>query len=360
MQRPKQHAILCSVFVLTVGLAVAAATSQAADDKTPGMAFIAQRAQRIQMLRQILKGQIPVTIDQYMTFGDLTGRISTYQPGGPTTTSNNAFFSSAITNNGRTCFTCHQPQNGWEISPPQIFAQYLLTRGQSALFQPIDAANCPDSSGATARFPDPRFVTARTQLFKHGNFRISLNAPNPLGPKDTSFMTFDGNTNPEWVLTMEHDPFECELDPEHGLPANLISVYRRPLPSANVAFLARNGPEEKFDIMWDAREPNLETQFINATLFHGQTAIAPDAASIAQGVQFQSGMFTAQSSGYLAGDLTGGDSSGAQGGPVNLYVWRQSSSTRLFLALRRVGVFRDQGETDTLCPGHTPRWDHTR
>jgi len=327
MQSPKQQAFLCSVFVLFLGLTGAAAIpSQASDDNTPGMAAIAVRAQRIQVLQQILKGPIPATIEQYATFFDPTGGISTYQPAGPTSTSGNAFFSSDITTNGRTCFTCHQPQNGWEISPPQVLAQYLLTRGQSALFQPIDAANCPDSPGATARFPNLQFVAARTQLFKHGNFRISLNAPNPLGPKDASFMTFDGNTNPEWVLTVEHDPFGCELDSEHGLPANLISVYRRPLPSANVAFLARNGPEAKFDIMWDAREPNLETQFVNATLFHGQTGITPDAVSVAQGVLFQSGMFTAQSYDYRAGDLTGGDSSGAQGGPINLYNWRQSSS----------------------------------
>jgi len=323
---PRQQVALCSVIVLFLGMTVATATAQAAGDNTPGMAFITQRAQQIQVLKQILKGQIPATIEQYVTFGDPTGGISTYQPGGPTLTSGNAFFSSAITSNGRTCFTCHQPQNDWEISPPQILAQYLLTRGQSALFQPIDAANCPNSPGAFAKFPDPRFLTARSQLFTRGTFRISLNAPNPLGPKDGSFMTFDGNTNPEWVLTMEHDPFGCELDPAHGLPANLISLYRRPLPSANVAFLARNGAEAKQDIMWDAREPNLEAQFIDATLFHGQTAMVPDAASIAQGVRFQSGIFAAQSSDFRAGDLTGGDGSGALGGPTNLYDWRISSS----------------------------------
>jgi hypothetical protein len=78
--------------------------------------------------------------------------------------------------------------------------------------------------------------------------------------------------------------------------------------------------------MWDAREPDLETQFINATLFHGQTIMQPDEVSVAQGVQFQSGMFTAQSYDYLAGDLTGGTSSGALGGPINLYDWRQEDS----------------------------------
>jgi hypothetical protein len=294
------------------------------------MPVITRSAHKAAVLLKILKGEIPATIEEYVSFPDATGWISTYQPGGPTATSSNAFFSSDITTNGRTCFTCHQPQNNWEISPPQILAQFLLTRGQSALFQPIDAANCPTSPGVTARFPDPRFVTARSQLFKRGNFRIGLNAPNPLGPHDESYITFGGNTNPEWVLTVVHDPFGCELDPDHGLPANLLSVYRRPLPSTNVAFLLQyhtaNPNPAKFDIMWDAREPNLETQFINATLFHGQTTLEPDDASITQGVQFQSGMFTAQSYNILAGDLTGGDGSGALGGPTNLYNWRTSAS----------------------------------
>lgn len=326
--RGKQRVVLGSLIVVIVGvgLGIAVARSQGSAHNAPGMEVIARNARNTRVLLEILRGQVPSTIEQYVTFGDPTGKVSTYQPFGPTTTASNAFFSSDITTNGRTCFTCHQPQNGWEISPPQIHAQFLLTRGRSALFQPIDAADCPSSPGAVARFPDRRFVTARTQLFKRGNFRIGLNAPNPLGPKDASFTTFDGNTNPEWVLTVEHDPLGCELDPEHGLLANLISVYRRPLPSANVAFLAQNGVEAKFDIMWDAREPNLQTQFINATLFHGQTTSEPDADSQAQGVRFQSGMFTGQSYDNRAGDLTGGDGSGVLGGPTNLYEWRQSSA----------------------------------
>ncbi len=330
MQRLKKQAILGSVFVLTLGLTFTAARSQTIEHKTPGMSVIARVGQNVAVLLKILKGEIPATIEEYISFPDATGFISTYQPGGATATSSNAFFSSDITTNGRTCFTCHQPQNNWEISPPQILAQFLLTRGQSALFQPIDAANCPTSPGATARFPDPRFVTARSQLFKRGNFRIGLNAPNPLGPQDDSYITFSGNKNPEWVLTVDYDPFGCELDHVHGLPANLISVYRRPLPSTNVAFLLQyhdaSPDPRKFDIMWDAREPNLETQFINATLFHGQTTLEPDEDSITQGVQFQSGMFTAQSYNILAGDLTGGDGSGALGGPTNLYNWRQSAT----------------------------------
>jgi hypothetical protein len=346
MQRLNNQVILCLVFVFTVGLAFTVAKSQPIENKTPGMSIIAGAANKTAVLREILKGEIPATIDEYISFPDATGWISTYQPGGPTVTATNAFFSSDITTNGRTCFTCHQPQNSWEISPRQILDQLFVTRGQSALFQPIDAANCPNSPGATARFPAPIFIRSRSQLVTRGNFRISLNAPNPLGPKDDSYVTFSGNKNPEWVLTVEHDPFGCELDHEHGLPANLLSVYRRPLPSTNVAFLLQyhdaNPNPAKFDIMWDAREPNLETQFINATLFHGQTTIPPDDASIGQGVRFQSGMFTAQSNDYRAGFLTGGDGSGTLGDPINLYDWRQLQTPPCFL---------NPVSDELVCPG---------
>jgi cytochrome c peroxidase len=307
-------------------------TSQVAAQKPPGMPFIARQAHRATKLHTILTGHIPKTIGEYITFGDPTGRVSTYQPDGATTTSENAFFSSTITTNGRTCFTCHQPQNGWEISPPAIHAQFRKTRGRAALFQPIDAALCPNTPGATARFSDPDFVSARSQLFDRGNFRISLNAPNPLGPSDSSYVTFDGNTTPQWVMTVEYDPTGCELDPTYGLPSNLLSVYRRPLPSANVAFLNQDNspapqPENKLDIMWDAREPNLRTQFIDATLFHGQTDIEPDDSAVTQGVQFQAGMFTGQYYDNRAGDLTGRKGNGALGGPINLYDSRQSSAS---------------------------------
>jgi hypothetical protein len=101
---------------------------------------------------------------------------------------------------------------------------------------------------------------------------------------------------------------------------------RRPVPAANNSFLNQDGsplgagaPENKLDIMWDAREPNLRTQFIDATLFHGQTEVTPDDNSITQGVQFEAGLFTAQTVDDLARDLTGGDGSGADGGPIYLF-----------------------------------------
>ena len=330
MKGGSQMKTLRKILVACISIAVVTSSGMAlakrASHTEAGMATIAGTVQDVRLLSVILNGSTPSTIPEYFTLPDQTGGIATYQPGGPTSTSGNGFFSTHITTNGRSCFTCHQAQNGWSLSPPAIAAQFRSTKGRSALFQPIDAANCPTSPGATDLRHLRRFVAVRSQLFRHGNFRISLNAPNPLGPRDSTYMTFDGNTNPEWVLVSLYDPFNCEQDPVHGLPANLLSVYRRPLPSTNVAFLAQDGAPNKFDIMWDAREQNLRTQFINATLFHGQTTVVPDDTSITQGVQFQAGMFTGQRLDWVARDLTGGDGSGALGGPINLWDWRQTVS----------------------------------
>jgi len=304
-------------------------TSQAAAQQRPGMPFLADTACQAPILLEILTDQIPPVIPQSLTMPDPAGQITSYQPNGPTKTASNAFFSSQITKNKRTCFTCHQPQNDWEISPPQILAEYVTSMGRGVLFHPIDAAVCPNAWGANADPLSPSFLMARSMLFTLGDFRIGLNAPNPLGVGKPGYTTFDGNTTPEWVLTVDYDPYGCEMDPTYGLPNNQISVYRRPLNSCNVTFLVQDpgfyqntapiAPEERQDIMWDAREPDLKSQFIDATEFHGQTKTAPNTADISQGILFQSGLFAAQTYNNVAGDLTGADGSGALGGPVYLY-----------------------------------------
>src|SRR5258708_23230129 len=53
----------------------------------------------------------PPVIPKFDIGFDPSGLIATVQPGGPTVTLQNAFFANLGTN-GRTCFSCHQPQNG--------------------------------------------------------------------------------------------------------------------------------------------------------------------------------------------------------------------------------------------------------
>jgi cytochrome c peroxidase len=67
--------------------------------------------------------------------------------------------------------------------------------------------------------------------------------------------------------------------------------------------------------MWDGREQTLESQAINATLGHAQALRPPTDEQVAQMVDFEIGIFSAQLSDRNAGSLTAG---GAFGGPVAL------------------------------------------
>jgi len=309
-----------AVAVLLTALGIARAQTS-----PPGQALIAQSAANTPISIAVEIGQTPVTIPESSAFVDADGAMTTFLPGGPVTTSTVPFFDTTITANGRSCFTCHIPP-GWTISTPQIDSLYGSSSGKSPLFQPIDSANCPDTPNATGP-AGAAFVAAHSQLFNRGNFRIAIDAPNPLGPPGET--TFEGNTpsgdnsstaTPQWILTVLKDPTGCENDPTYGVQAGFISVYRRTMPSANVAFLnpGFRGPNLS-NIMWDAREPSLENQFIDATEFHGQSLVPPPAPDPTEGAEFQQGVFAAQTTDTIAGDLTGGDGSGATGGPVNLF-----------------------------------------
>jgi hypothetical protein len=61
-------------------------------------------------------------------------------------------------------------------------------------------------------------------------------------------------------VTKVDDPYDCTTNPTTGLTSptsGIVSLYRRPLPSTNVDFLSA--------IMWDGREPTLESQAALAT-----------------------------------------------------------------------------------------------
>ena len=269
------------------------------------------------LVNKIIIPQTPAVIPQSQALADTFGKIASYQPNGPTTTSANGFFKS-LGSNGRTCFSCHQPQDGWAITPATIKNLYNASAGLDPVFAPVDGADCPSLPGATSTDPT-KFVAARGQLFSKANFRIPLGLP----------------TNPEWTVTILSDPTHCENSTTYGLPAKILSVYRRPLPATNLAFLDPDGlnflpfgpsPEgTPFAIMWDSREPDLQHQFIDATATHAQATpqqlaqVTLTSAPVQQGVAFQTNIYTAQT--YRnngANDLTGADGSGATGGPFVL------------------------------------------
>jgi cytochrome c peroxidase len=239
--------------------------------------------------------QTPSEIPEFQVDGDPTGKIATYQPSGPTDTANNAFFQNLGTN-GRTCFTCHQPQTGWTVSAAAAQARFYGSAGMDPLFRPVDGATCPTADVST--------LQARQQAYQlltsKGLIRIAIQLP--------------AKPNLQFEVSKVYDPYHCTTNPAFGLLSKTtgkLSMYRRPLPATNLGFLSTAAPT----IMWDGREPNLAQQSIDATTGHAEANAAPSPAQQDQIVAFETGIFTAQISDNQAGNL---NAAGASGGPVAL------------------------------------------
>jgi cytochrome c peroxidase len=239
----------------------------------------------------------PPVIGQNTTDDDPSGRISTYQPGGNTQTAGSPFFQNLGTN-GRTCFTCHQPETGWTVSAQSVQARFNASRGTDPIFRLVDGATCPTADVSTLH----NKLQAYSLLLNKGLIRIGLPIP----------------ANAEFQISVVSDPYNCNTNAATGLPSGIVSIYRRPLPSTNLGFL---DPEDKDKtkrnaIMWDGREPSLESQAVDATTGHAQAnPPGPSAAQQQEIVNFETGLFTAQSFDNAAHDL---DAKGANGGPVDL------------------------------------------
>jgi hypothetical protein len=264
----------------------------------------------------------PPVIPQLAVFPDLLGLVSNYQPGGPTTTAPNAFFQSLGTN-GRTCFTCHQTADAMGMSAAHAQAVFALTAGKDPLFAPVDGANCPNQvpaastagallGGRTGSTTRTDLRAAYSQLLNKGLFRIFLPVP----------------AQAEFAIQVVSDPNGCntdpaynqEVDPTTGTVTQIISVYRRPLMTSSLKFKTTTladfpgsgirpidphtggtlpvdpftGLFESLDLMWDSREPTLESQASDATLIHSQATTPPTSDQIAQMVAFENGIFSAQ------------------------------------------------------------------
>jgi cytochrome c peroxidase len=206
----------------------------------------------------------PSIIPTYEDLTDPSGKIGTYQPGGPTSTASNAFFQ-ALGTNGRSCFTCHQPQNAWSVSAASVKARFTSTSGKDPIFALFDGATCPSDPVATLA----EKKAAYELLTSRGLIRVGL----PLPP------------NAQFEITNVQDPYNCSNNASIGM-AGIYSFYRRPLPTTNTIFLV--------DYQWDGREPDLKSQAIMAALNHEQATAAPTDAQLKQIVAFESGIYTAQ------------------------------------------------------------------
>jgi hypothetical protein len=258
------------------------------------------------------------TFPSNVSYTTETGVITTVNRSGPTETSQHAFFT-PLGSNGRACITCHQPADGMSISSRTASQLWEETRGEHALFAMIDGANCPNLPASER--------SSHSLLLERGLFRIALPWP-PL--------TADGTPiEPEFSLEVVRDPTGCNLDATWGLLSEQprISVYRRPRPAANLkyateigfSFDPKNGLPLALDrdtgkptsgnLLADARLHTLSAQAIDALRTHAGLVGAPGPAQLQQILDFETQLFTAQSSDARAGELT---AAGAQGGPEAL------------------------------------------
>jgi cytochrome c peroxidase len=258
------------VFLATVSTIPARAQSSGGQSTTWAAPAIAA-AQLMKMFPDPSQSvqQAPPVIPPLEIDPDPSGLISTFQPAGATLTSSNPFFQNLGTN-GRTCFTCHQPQNGWTISAQAAHDRFFASNGTDPLFRLVDGATCPSDDVSTPAAQQKAYQL----LTDKGLIRIGLAIP----------------STAKFTVSVVSDPYGCNTNPSTGLTgptSGIVSVYRRPLPSTNLGFLST--------IMWDGREPSLASQAVDATLIHAQaTPPGPATSQQTQIVNFETGIFTSQ------------------------------------------------------------------
>src|SRR5262245_9060891 len=199
----------------------------------------------------------------------------------------NAFFQSLGTND-RACFTCHQPQDGWTITSSSVRKRFVESNGFDPIFRTNDGAVCPDADVSSLQSRR----RAYDLLLRKGLIRVALPIP----------------ANAEFSLIDIDDPYNCTS-------AANVAMFRRPLPTTNLRFLSA--------VMWDGREThtgntmeeNFRQQAIDATTGHAQAAAEPTAEQLAQIVDFETALFTAQVRDLRAGAL---NVDGASGGGAAL------------------------------------------
>jgi cytochrome c peroxidase len=298
----------------------------------------------------------PATFDS-ATYPNVHGTEGIYQQGGGVATSNNAFFQ-ALGTNGRSCFSCHKPESGMGVSAAEVQALFTATNGKDPIFAPVDGSNCPSNVPAANTSTSllggrlggglSSFLGSHSLILNKGLFRIFL--PVPKQTNDLSSVGLPSHAT-EFTISVVSDPNGCNSDPSYATyvdpvtqeVSQVVSVYRRPRISSNLKFALNpaltlgfgyfpnndnvtgapvvdpaTGLPISGNIMWDGREPTLQSQAIDATLTHAQALTAPNATQVAQIVTFESNVFAAQASSHLGGDLTGADGSAVSGGPKNM------------------------------------------
>ena len=62
----------------------------------------------------------------------------------------NEFFQ-VLGTNGRSCFSCHRPGEGWTITPEGVQRRFKVTRGTDPIFRTNDGSNSPTADVSTVQ-----------------------------------------------------------------------------------------------------------------------------------------------------------------------------------------------------------------
>jgi len=237
------------------------------------------------------------TIANLTPYTDPTGAVATYTTAGSIDTTSTFF--QALGTNQRTCATCHQLNQGMSINPATTLALFNSTSGADPLFTAVDGANCPTATTGNA--------SQHSLILNNGLIRIPVELP----------------AGTQFTLTLLSDPYGCALTLDPATGRQIVSTYRRPLPTASLPYLS--------NVMWDTRETidplssnstfsasltaDLTQQMLDAITNHEQGATAPTSSQIATVLAFEQGLFTAQATDTAAGSLS---ATGATGGASDL------------------------------------------
>src|SRR5262244_2949789 len=197
------------------------------------------------------------------------------------------FFESMGTN-GRSCATCHQLSDGMSVSAENVQRRFVQTKGEDPIFRTVDGSNCNHSIDvSTLAGRSAAYSLLRTR----GLIRVALAVP----------------ANADYKVVRLNNPYGCNEE-------DVISMYRRPLPSTNLRFLSA--------VMFDGRESSPTTgttkvlhsnyptsllddlahQSVDATTGHAQgDGTRPTTAEQKQIVDFEMSLFTAQAIGRGVG-----------------------------------------------------------
>lgn len=217
------------------------------------------------------------------TFANASGLLRVMGDGD----TDNPFFQE-LGSNGRSCASCHRPAQGWSLTPAELSERFDRSDGLDPVFRSNDGSNCEGADVSSSR----KRRRAFSLLLNKGLIRIGIDVP----------------AGAEFDVEEVDDPYRC------GAPLSTVSLYRRPLPTANLRFLSA--------VMWDGRESQagqairdgLRAQVVSAVTGHAQGA-APSPAQVRAIVDFELGRFAAQAADRAAGTLT---AAGARGGPTAL------------------------------------------